>query len=59
MHNDAVRDTLVLRSRRLVRWFRLAGTAPLPAYFEIADAAPERSAAAPRALRGTAGPSPR
>ena len=28
VHNDAVRDTLVLRSRRLVRWLRLAGTAP-------------------------------
>ncbi|GAA2568271.1 NUDIX hydrolase [Pseudonocardia hydrocarbonoxydans] len=36
VHNDAVRDTLDLRSRRLVRWFRLAGAAPLPAYFEIA-----------------------
>lgn len=41
VHNDAVRDTLGLRSRRLVRWFRLAGGAPLPAYFEIADAAPD------------------
>jgi hypothetical protein len=40
VHNDAVRDTLGLRSRRLVRWFGLAGTAPLPAYFEIADAGP-------------------
>jgi 8-oxo-dGTP pyrophosphatase MutT (NUDIX family) len=37
VHNDAVRDTLRLRSRRLVRWFRLAGNTPLPAYFEIAD----------------------
>ena len=37
VHNDAVRDTLDLRSRRLVRWLRLAGTAPPPAYFEIAD----------------------
>ncbi|MCW2631688.1 MAG: putative conserved rane protein, partial [Pseudonocardia sp.] len=37
VHNDAVRDTLGLRSRRLVRWFRLAGVTPLPAYFEIAD----------------------
>jgi hypothetical protein len=37
VHNDAVRDTLDLRSRRLVRWLRLAGTAPAPAYFEIAD----------------------
>ena len=38
VHNDAVRDTLALRSRRLVRWLRLAGTAPAPGYFEIADA---------------------
>ena len=30
VHNDAVRDTLALRSRRLVRWLRLAGTAPVP-----------------------------
>jgi hypothetical protein len=37
VHNDAVRDTLGLRSRRLVRWLRLAGTAPMPTYFEIAD----------------------
>lgn len=40
VHNDAVRDTLDLRSRRLVRWLRLAGTAPRPAYFEIADPEP-------------------
>lgn len=37
VHNDAVRDTLALRSRRLVRWLRLAGTAPVPGYFEIAE----------------------
>ena len=36
-HNDAVRDTLALRERPLVRWFRLAGTAALPTYFEIAE----------------------
>jgi hypothetical protein len=38
VHNDAVRDTRELRSRRLVRWLHLAGTAPMPDYFEIADA---------------------
>jgi 8-oxo-dGTP pyrophosphatase MutT (NUDIX family) len=38
-HNDAVRDTLALREGRLVRWFRLAGTAALPTYFEIAERA--------------------
>jgi len=37
VHNDAVRDTLSLRRRRLVRWLRLAGTAPTPSYFEIAE----------------------
>ncbi|HYH29588.1 MAG TPA: NUDIX hydrolase [Pseudonocardia sp.] len=37
VHNDAVRDTRGLRSRRLVRWLHLSGTAPMPEYFEIAD----------------------
>lgn len=37
VYNDAVRDTLALRSHRGVRWLRLAGTAPLPRYFEIAE----------------------
>jgi tryptophan 2,3-dioxygenase len=45
VHNDAVRDTLGLRSRRLVRWLRLHGTAPLPAYFEIAESAPRLGSA--------------
>ncbi len=38
-HNDAVRDTLALRERRLVRLLRLGGTAALPSYFEIAERA--------------------
>lgn len=37
VHNDAVRDTLTQRRRRLVRWLRLAGTAPQPEYFEIVE----------------------
>jgi 8-oxo-dGTP pyrophosphatase MutT (NUDIX family) len=37
VHNDAVRDTLSLRRRRPVRWLKLAGTAPQPEYFEIAE----------------------
>ncbi|MEU4672704.1 NUDIX hydrolase [Amycolatopsis sp. NPDC023774] len=37
VHNDAVRDTLALRRRRKVRYFKLAGTAPLPEYFEFAE----------------------
>ena len=54
VYNDAVRDTLDLRSRRLVRWLRLAGTAPAPAYFEIADPqeAPAPVAAPPAAIPG-------
>ncbi|MGI8814759.1 MAG: NUDIX hydrolase [Pseudonocardia sp.] len=43
VHNDAVRDTLALRSRRLVRWLRLAGTAPAPTYFDIFDAPQQRT----------------
>jgi len=38
-HNDAVPHTLALRERRLIRLFRLAGTAALPSYFEIAERA--------------------
>lgn len=37
VYNDAVRDTRALRSHRKVRWLRLAGTAALPRYFEIAE----------------------
>ena len=37
VHNDAVRDTLGQRRRRLVRWLKLAGTAPQPEYFEIVE----------------------
>ncbi|WP_200834423.1 NUDIX hydrolase [Amycolatopsis alkalitolerans] len=37
VHNDAVRDTLALRRRRKVRYFKLAGTAPQPQYFEIVE----------------------
>jgi hypothetical protein len=39
VYNDAVRDTLALRSHRTVRWLRLAGRTPLPRYFEIAEPA--------------------
>ncbi|HEX5114360.1 MAG TPA: NUDIX domain-containing protein [Pseudonocardiaceae bacterium] len=45
VHNDAVRDTLALRTRRLVRWLRLAGTAAQPHYFEIAEPDPEVASA--------------
>lgn len=37
-YNDAVGDTLGLRSRPVVRVFRLAGSAPLPAYYEAMSA---------------------
>ncbi|MGA7051314.1 MAG: NUDIX domain-containing protein, partial [Mycobacterium sp.] len=36
-HNDAVRDTLALGARSMVRAFRLGGTAALPSYFEIVE----------------------
>ncbi|RJK97183.1 hypothetical protein D5H78_05905 [Vallicoccus soli] len=39
-HNDAVLSVRVVRAQRLVRWLHLAGTAPLPASFEIDDAEP-------------------
>ncbi|MET1074382.1 MAG: NUDIX domain-containing protein [Umezawaea sp.] len=50
VHNDAVRDTLSLRRRRLIRWLKLAGTAPQPSYFEIAEPleAAESSVLTPR-----------
>ncbi|MET0897416.1 MAG: NUDIX domain-containing protein [Mycobacterium sp.] len=38
-HNDAVRDTLALRERPVVRWLHLGGHAPLPTYFEITERA--------------------
>lgn len=36
-HNDAVRDTLALAERPLVRLLHLGGTAALPSYFEIVE----------------------
>lgn len=39
-HNDAVSDTRRARRSRLVRALRLAGTAPLPDFFEIDDQPP-------------------
>jgi len=42
-HNDAVRDTLALRERPLVRWLHLGGTAAMPTYFEIAERAAQQS----------------
>jgi hypothetical protein len=39
-YNDAVADTRRARRSRLVRVFRLAGTAPLPDFFEIDDQPP-------------------
>jgi 8-oxo-dGTP pyrophosphatase MutT (NUDIX family) len=44
-HNDAVRDTLALRERPLVRWLHLGGTAAMPTYFEIAERAIQRATA--------------
>ncbi|GAV97370.1 hypothetical protein CS176_1600 [Corynebacterium glutamicum] len=36
-YNEAVSDTRDLRTRLMVRSFRLGGTAPLPEYFELLD----------------------
>lgn len=36
-YNDTVRDALVVRDRRVVRWLHLAGRAPHPSYFEMDD----------------------
>lgn len=47
IHNDAVRDTRALRGRRMVRWLGLAGTAPVPRYFEIAEPGPDGLPVAP------------
>jgi 8-oxo-dGTP pyrophosphatase MutT (NUDIX family) len=44
-HNDAVRDTLALRERPLVRLLHLGGTAAMPSYFEIAERSTQRTAA--------------
>lgn len=51
VHNDAVRDTRALRRRRLVRWLRLAGTAPRPDYFEIAEPALDAPPVVPQRRR--------
>jgi hypothetical protein len=39
-YNDAVRDTVLLRRRRMPRLLRLRGAQPLPAFFEIDDSIP-------------------
>ena len=36
-HATAIEDTVALRNSRIVRWFRLAGRAPYPRYFDIDD----------------------
>lgn len=40
-YNDAVTDTRMLRMRPLVRGLRLAGTAPIPEYFDASVEAPQ------------------
>lgn len=42
-YNDAVRDLLTLRARRLPRLLHLYGTAKAPAYFEFDSSVPEQS----------------
>jgi hypothetical protein len=40
-HNQAVTDAQRVRSKRVVRWFRLAGHAAMPQTFEMDDELPE------------------
>lgn len=40
-YNDAVTDTRLLRMRPLVRGLRLAGTAPIPEYFDVSVGSPQ------------------
>lgn len=40
-HNDTVAFTRALRSRRRVRWFKLAGYAAIPETFEMVDTSPK------------------
>ncbi len=47
VHNDAVRDTLSLRHRRLPRALRLGRRHPLPEYFDIAEFTVETAATSP------------
>lgn len=47
VHNDAVRDTLGLRRRRLPRALRLGRRYPLPEYFDIAESAVTTSPTGP------------
>jgi len=39
-HNDAVRSCLAVRRQRLVRLFRLSGSAPMPRTVELDDEVP-------------------
>lgn len=41
-HNDAVKEVQRVRSKRAVRWFRLAGHAELPQTVEFDDSLPRR-----------------
>jgi len=50
-YNDAVRDTVALRRRRLPRLFRLGGRRPLPHFFEIDDTVPDLRRPAPAGPR--------
>ena len=40
-HNDVVTSARVLRSRRRVRWLRLAGRAPVPTTVDLDDTPPQ------------------
>ncbi len=48
-HNDAVTAAVRVRRKRVVRWFRLAGRAPLPQTFEMDDDPPAALQSGPHA----------
>ncbi|MDX6275544.1 MAG: hypothetical protein QOJ92_2754 [Frankiales bacterium] len=58
-YNDAVRDTVAFRQRRVVRALRLVGHAPEPEPFEIDDTPPADTPLADTPLKPDAPVSPR
>ena len=54
-YNDAVSDTLSVRTRPLVRGLRLAGRAPLPEYYEavLSSPAPSQGSSSQGSSRGS------
>lgn len=58
-YDDAVRDTRILRQRRLSRVLHLAGRREVPPYFDIDDTVPPLTVAAPTRVISPVGADPR